>query len=188
MSIITNSYSNVASSFFGAKFQNFIEEIMVSPTSHHIILLGYITGGISRGLLVGALVTLVSLFFTQVSIYNIYILLSIAVLTAVLFSLAGLLNGLYAKSFDDITIVPTFVLTPLTYLGGIFYSINLLPEIWQKISLINPIFYMINAFRYGFLGISDISPGISLTIIIGFIVFLGTWANHLIGKGYGIRT
>jgi len=188
MAIITNSYANVASSFFGAKFQNFIEEIMVSPTSHRTILLGYVTGGVTRGLLVGALVSVVSLFFTTLSIYNGLVLFSVAILTSVLFALAGLLNGLFAKSFDDVSIIPTFVLTPLTYLGGIFYSINLLPEFWQKVSLINPILYMINAFRYGFLGISDISLSLSFAIIALFIVILGGWANYLLKNGYGIRT
>jgi ABC-2 type transport system permease protein len=187
MSIITNSYANVASSFFGAKFQSFIEEIMVSPTSHNIILLGYVTGGVSRGLLIGILVCLVSQLFTDISIHNGLVVISIALLTSVLFSLAGLLNGLFAKSFDDVSIVPTFVLTPLTYLGGIFYSINLLPEIWQTISLVNPILYMINAFRYGFLGISDINLILSYVIVIGFIIALGSWANYLLKNGYGIR-
>ena len=187
MSIITNSYANVASSFFVAKFQSFIEEIMVSPTSPRIILLGYVTGGVTRGLLIGVLVSVVSLFFTDISIHNSLVVISIALLTSVLFSLAGLLNGLFAKSFDDVSIVPTFVLTPLTYLGGIFYSINLLPEFWQKVSLINPILYMINGFRYGFLGISDINLTLSFTIIIIFILILGSWANHLLKNGYGIR-
>lgn len=187
MSIITNSYANVASSFFGAKFQSFIEEIMVSPTSPRIILLGYITGGVTRGLLIGLLVSLVSLFFTDISIHNKWVVISIALLTSVLFSLAGLLNGLFAKSFDDVSIIPTFVLTPLTYLGGIFYSINLLPDLWQQISLINPILYMINGFRYGFLGISDINLAFSFLIIIIFIFILGCWANYLLTKGYGIR-
>ena len=188
MSIITNSYANVASSFFGAKFQNFIEEIMVSPMSHRTMLLGYVTGGVTRGLLVGILVSLVSLVFTKTSLHNGYVVISIAILTSILFSLAGLLNGLFAKSFDDVSIIPTFVLTPLTYLGGIFYSINLLPEFWQKFSLINPILYMINAFRYGFLGISDINLKLSFAIIILFIIILAGWANYLLKNGYGIRT
>ena len=188
MAIITNSYANVASSFFGAKFQSFIEEIMVSPTSHRTILLGYVTGGVTRGLLVGVLVTVVSFFFTQLSIYNPLVLISVAILTSILFSLAGLLNGLYARSFDDVTIIPTFVLTPLTYLGGIFYSIHLLPDLWQKLSLANPILYMINAFRYGFLGISDINLALSFGIIIAFVLLLGYWASYLLKNGYGIRT
>ena len=188
MAIITNSYANVASSFFGAKFQNFIEEIMVSPTSHRTILLGYVTGGVTRGLLIGLLVTIVSLFFTRLQVHNAWVLFSVAILTSILFALAGLLNGLFAKSFDDVSIIPTFVLTPLTYLGGIFYSINLLPEFWQNASLVNPILYMINAFRYGFLGISDISLSLSFAIIVMFIIVLGGWANHLLKNGYGIRT
>ena len=188
MSIITNSYANVASSFFGAKFQSFIEELMVTPTSPRIIMLGYVTGGVTRGILIGFIVSLVSLLFTDISIHNGLVVISIALLTSVLFSLAGLLNGLFANSFDDVSIVPTFILTPLTYLGGIFYSINLLPEFWQKLSLINPILYMINAFRYGFLGISDINLTLSYVIITAFIVVLASWAYYLLKNGYGIRT
>ena len=188
MSVITNSYANVVSSFYGAKFQRHIEEMLVSPVPNYIILTGFVTGGGTRGLVVGCAVTLVSLLFNPLSIYNLWVMLSMIVLTAILFALAGLINAIYARTFDDISIIPTFVLTPLTYLGGIFYSINMLPEFWQKASLANPILYMINAFRYGFLGITDISLLASYSISIGFIVVLYTFSIYLLRKGQGIRT
>lgn len=188
MSVITNSYANVVSSFYGAKFQRHIEEMLVSPVPNYIILTGFVTGGVTRGLVVGCAVTLVSLLFNPLSIYNLWVMLSMIVLTAILFALAGLINAIYARTFDDISIIPTFVLTPLTYLGGIFYSINMLPEFWQKASLANPILYMINAFRYGFLGITDISLLASYSISIGFIVVLYTFSIYLLRKGQGIRT
>ena len=187
MSVITNAYANVSSSFFSAKFQRSIEEIQVSPTPNAVILLGYISGGIVRAILVGLIVTLVSLFFSKLSIHNYLVMVSIIVLTALLFSLGGFLNGMFARKFDDISIVPTFILTPLTYLGGIFYSIKLLPEFWQGVSHINPILYMINAFRYGFLGISDINLWVSYTIILLFIVALFLFNLKLLNSGYGIR-
>ncbi len=187
MSIITNSYANVVSSFYGAKFSRHIEEMLVSPIPNLVILLGFLTGGIARGLTVGLAVTLVSLFFTHPPLEHPFIIISIAVLTALLFSLAGLINGVYAKSFDDISIVPTFVLTPLTYLGGIFYSIQLLPDFWQTASLANPILYMINAFRYGFLGVSDIGIGIAFAVILSFIVLLFLICMTLLKRGTGIR-
>lgn len=187
MSIITNSYANVVSSFYGHKFQRNIEEMLVSPIPNYLILLGFIAGGVARGLTVGAAVTIVALFFSDLSINNVFITLSIVVLTSILFALAGFINGVFAKSFDDISIIPTFVLTPLTYLGGIFYSIQMLPEFWQKASLINPILYMVNAFRYGILGITDIHIGISYAIVIGFIVALFALSLRLLNTGYGIR-
>lgn len=187
MSVITNAYANVSSSFFSAKFQRSIEEIQVSATPNSIILLGYVSGGVVRAILVGLVVTVVSLFFSRLAIHNYLVIISIIVLTALLFSLGGFLNGLFARNFDDISIVPTFILTPLTYLGGIFYSIKLLPEFWQGVSHINPILYMINAFRYGFLGISDISLGVSYTIIVLFIVALFLLNLKLLDSGYGIR-
>lgn len=187
MAVITQSYANTVASFFQAKYQRHIEEIMVSPTPNYIIVLGYAGGGIARGLVVGVAVTVVSMFFTDLRIYNIAILLSIILLTATLFSLAGIINAVYAKTFDDISIIPTFILTPLTYLGGIFYSITLLPEFWQNVSLINPILYMINAFRYGFIGVTDISLTTSYSIILFFIVGLYTFALHLMKIGHGIR-
>ena len=187
MSVITNAYANVSSSFFSGKFQRSIEEIQVSPMPSSVILLGYVTGGIVRGLLVGSVVTVVSVFFSQLSIHNILVMMSVIVLTALLFSLGGFLNGLFARKFDDISIVPTFILTPLTYLGGIFYSIQLLPTFWQQVSYSNPILYMINAFRYGFLGTSDIDLSISYGIIILFSVILFFTNLKLLNQGYGIR-
>jgi ABC-2 type transport system permease protein len=188
MAIITNSYANVVSSFYGAKFQRHIEEMLVSPIPNYLILIGFVSGGVARGLTVGVAVTGVSLFFSDLAVQNLAITLSVVVLTAILFSLAGFINGVYAKSFDDISLIPTFVLTPLTYLGGIFYSIALLPEFWQKASLLNPILYMINAFRYGILGVSDIPLAASYAIILAFIAGLFWFSLHLLRIGYGIRS
>jgi len=187
MSVITNAYANVSSSLFSAKFQRAIEELQVSPTPNSIILLGYVSGGVARAILVGMIVTAVSLFFSRLSMHNYWVTASMIILTAVLFSLGGFLNGLFARKFDDISIVPTFILTPLTYLGGVFYSIKLLPDLWQVVSHINPILYMINAFRYGFLGISDIGLGVSYSITLLFIAAL-FWLNlKLLSSGFGIR-
>ncbi|CAH0534376.1 Inner membrane transport permease YadH [Vibrio stylophorae] len=188
MSVITNSYSNVASSFFSAKFQRNIEEMLVAPVPNHVIILGYIGGGVCRGLAVGALVTAVSLFFVKLSIAHWAVVIAIVFLTAVVFALGGLINAVFARTFDDISIVPTFVLTPLTYLGGVFYSLSLLPEVWQWVSKINPIVYMVNAFRYGFLGVSDISIGHAFIVLFAFIALLYTLAYRLISKGVGLRT
>lgn len=188
MSVITNAYANVVSSFYGSKFQGNIAEMLVSPTPNWIILLGYVTGGVARGIAVGVAVTLVSLFFSHLHIEHLWVTGTIIVLTSALFSLAGLINAVYAKSFDDITIVPTFVLTPLTYLGGVFYSISLLPPFWQSASLTNPILYMVNGFRYGILGTADISIWVSYSVIIGFIVLLGGFAMYLLHRGIGIRS
>lgn len=187
MAVITNSYANVVSSFYGAKFHHHIEEMLVSPLPNYIIVLGFVSGGIARGLAVGAAVTVVSMFFSNFQVHNPAIIISIVVLTSALFSLAGMLNAMFATSFDDISIVPTFVLTPLTYLGGVFYSINMLPDFWKTVSLVNPILYMVNAFRYGFLGLSDIAPGVSYAIIIGFILALYAFVLYLLRVGYGIR-
>ncbi|MGH8503543.1 MAG: ABC transporter permease [Gammaproteobacteria bacterium] len=188
LGVIANSYANVVSSFFGAKFQRHIEEMLVSPTPNYIILLGFIGGGVVRGITVGLAVFLVSLFFTHLQIHNLFVTVSVVFLTSVLFALAGFINAIFARSFDDISIIPTFVLTPLTYLGGIFYSIDMLSPFWQKLSLINPILYMINAFRFGILGISDISLLASFSIIIGFIAALFTFSVYLLDRGVGIRT
>jgi len=187
MAVITNSYANVVSSFYGTKFHHHIEEMLVSPLPNYLIVLGFVAGGIARGLIVGIAVTGVSLFFTNLSFYSPGVVISTVILTSALFALAGLINGIFAKSFDDISIVPTFVLTPLTYLGGVFYSISMLPEFWQNVSRVNPILYMVNTFRYGFLGVSDISIGLSYTIITGFIVALYSCAIYLLRVGYGIR-
>ena len=188
MAVITNSYANVVSSFYGSKFQRHIEEMLISPVPNYIILTGYIAGGVTRGLTVGVAVTIVSLLFHPLNIHSLWVMFTMIILTAILFSLAGLINGVFAKSFDDISIIPTFVLTPLTYLGGVFYSINMLPEFWQQLSLANPILYMVNAFRYGFLGISDISLMISYAISVAFIVILYLYSLHLLRKGHGIRS
>jgi ABC-2 type transport system permease protein len=188
MAIITNSYANVVSSFYGSKFQRHIEEMLVAPVPNYIILLGFVGGGVARGLAVGIAVTAVSLFFADLTLVHAAVTISVVLLTSILFSLAGFINGVFAKSFDDISVIPTFVLTPLTYLGGIFYSIKLLPEFWQQVSLLNPILYMINAFRYGILGVSDIPIAASYAIIIGFIVVLFGFSLHLLNRGYGIRT
>ncbi len=188
MAVITNSYGNVVSSFYGSKFQRHIEEMLISPIPNYIILLGFISGGVARGLTVGIAVTLVSLAFNPLNIHSLPVMISMALLTSILFSLAGLINGVYANSFDDISIIPTFVLAPLTYLGGIFYSISLLPDFWHSVSLANPILYMVNAFRYGFLGISDISLALSYAISIGFIVVLYVFSLYLLRSGHGIRT
>jgi ABC-2 type transport system permease protein len=187
MSIITNSYTNVVSSFYGAKYSHHIEEMQVAPVPDLIILLGFVTGGMARGICVGVSVTLVSLFFTEFSIYNPLVVLLVALLTSCLFSLAGLINAIYANSFDDITIIPTFVLTPLTYLGGIFYSIKLLPEFWQQASLGNPILYMVNSFRYGFRGSSDIELLPAILVILFFISVLFATCLVLLARGTGIR-
>jgi ABC-2 type transport system permease protein len=188
MSIISSSYANVVSSFYGAKFQRHIEEMMVAPLPNYLIVLGFMAGGMARGMSVGLAVTLVSLFFSQLGIHNLLIVFTIAPLTAALFALGGLINGIFAKSFDDISIIPTFVLTPLTYLGGIFYSIDMLPQPWRQVSLANPVLYMINAFRHGMLGISDISLYTSYAIIVGFIAALFAFSLHLLHRGTGIRS
>ncbi len=178
MSVITNSYSNVVSSFYGAKFANNIEELLVSPTPNWIILAGFIIGGVARGLMVGLLVTLVSLFFTDLKIHSIPITALVVFLTAVLFSIGGLINAIYANSFDDISIVPTFVLTPLTYLGGVFYSISLLPPFWASVSQANPVLYVVNTFRYGVLGHSDIHVGYAIAMIVVALLLGGAFALH----------
>ncbi len=188
MAIITNAYSNVVSSFYSSKYQGNIEEMLVSPVPNWIILAGFISGGIARGLVVGIAVTLISLFFSDLRIENAWVMVTIVLLTATLFALAGLINAVYAKSFDDISIIPTFVLTPLTYLGGVFYSISMLSPFWQNVSLLNPVLYMVNGFRYGILGISDIPVGVSYAIIIIFIILLGTFSLSLLNRGIGIRS
>jgi len=187
MAIITNSYANVVSSFYGSKFQHNIEEMLISPTPNYVILLGFVAGGVARGIAVGGVVTIVSLFFTDLTIQHYFLTTLVVILTAILFSLAGFINAVFAKSFDDISIVPTFILTPLTYLGGVFYTIKLLPEFWQFVSLINPILYMVNTFRYGIIGVSDINVVTAFVIIIAFIIALFWWSLSLLNRGVGIR-
>jgi len=188
MSIINNSYANVVSSFFGSKFQKHIEEMLVAPVPNFIILLGFVSGGVARGLMVGAVVTIVALFFTDLQVHHTGIVITVVLLTSILFSLGGLINAIFARKFDDISIIPTFVLTPLIYLGGVFYSISLLPQVWQQVSSFNPILYMVNAFRYGMLGVSDIEITHAFAIILLFIVALGTFAMVLLNRGTGIKT
>jgi len=187
MAIINNSYANVVSSFFGSKFQRHIEEMLISPMPNYLILLGFVGGGLMRGLVVGVAVTIVAGVFAHLHVHNIAVILIVVLLTSVLFSLGGLINAVYAKTFDDISIIPTFVLTPLTYLGGIFYSVDMLPPFWQHVSLVNPILYMINAMRYGMLGVSDIDYRLALLIVVGFVVALYLFALYLLRKGVGIR-
>lgn len=188
MSALTNSFGNVASSFYSTKFAKNVEELLISPTSSHVIILGYVAGGMARGLCVGALVTIVSLFFISFDVHSWWIVIFTLMLTTATFSLGGLINAIFARSFDDISIIPTFVLTPLTYLGGVFYSISLLPEFWQGVSKLNPIVYMINGFRYGFLGISDVSLITSFVVLCTFIVSLYFIAYLLIQRGTGLRS
>ena len=188
MAIITNSYQNTSSSFFGAKFQNHVEEMLVSPMSNSVILLGYTVGGALRGLVVGAIVTVTSLFFADLRIDNMAITLAVAVLTALAFSLGGFVNAMVASTFDDVSIVPTFVLTPLTMLGGVFYSVSLLPSFWQKVSYANPILYMVNGFRHGILGTSDIAVGQSILILVAFTLFFFFLGLTLLHRGVGIRS
>lgn len=188
MAVITNTYANVVSSFYSSKFSRFIEEMLVSPAPNWVILAGYVAGGVARGLLVGVAVIAVAMLFTDIRIHSVGITLVVFLLTAVLFALAGFINAIFANSFDDISIVPTFILTPLTYLGGVFYSIDLLPPFWQSVSLANPILYMINAFRYGLLGVSDIPLGLAFAIVMVFIVGLTLVCLHLLRRGVGIKT
>jgi len=187
MSVITSSYMNTVSTFYFAKWTHTLDEILVSPMPNWLVVAGFVSGGVMRGLLVGVLVAVVGLFFTHLTIFNLAALILALVLTSILFSLAGLINGALAKSFDGISIVPTFVLTPLTYLGGIFYSIQQFPPFWQKVSLFNPILYMVNAFRWGFFGISDINIGTCFAVLLGFIaLFIGV-VLFFFRRGIGVK-
>jgi len=188
MAMINNSYANVVSSFFSAKFQRHIEEMLVSPMPNYLILLGFVGGGLTRGLIVGLSVSIIAMFFSDFHVHNLAIVLTVALLTSILFALGGFINAIYAKTFDDISIIPTFVLTPLTYLGGIFYSVDMLPGFWQSVSYANPILYMINAMRYGMLGVSDIDVSIAMAIIVGFVVVLYSYCIYLLRQGVGIRS
>ena len=188
MAIITNAYSNVVSSFYLARFQRSVEEMLVSPAPNYIIMLGFVMGGVARGLLVGLVVTILALFFTELQVTHLFMTFSIVILTATLFSLAGFMNGIFARGFDDIALVPTFILTPLTYLGGVFYSVNLLPDFWKTASSANPILYMVDTFRYGILGISDTNVPLSFGLISLMIVILFAVNLRLLNKGVGIRT
>ena len=188
MAIITNTYANVVGSFFGAKFNNSIEELLVSPTPTYVIVLGYAAGGVTRGILVSIIVTSVALFFTKLDIHSWLVVIGVVSLTSISFSLLGLINAVFANTFDDVNIVPTFVLTPLTYLGGVFYSLDLLPTFWANLSQINPLVYVVNAFRYGVLGVSDVDITVSFTMLTVLTVASFAYAMHLLGKGTRLRT
>ena len=187
MAVITNAYANVVSSFFGAKFQKFLEEILVSPLPNWLIVLGYVGGGVLRGLLVGGIVTIVSLLFTHLHVHHFFIIVAAVLLSAFVFALGGFINALFAKNFDQVNWIPTFILTPLTYFGGVFYSVSLLPEWAQKLSFVNPILHMVNAFRYGFLGISDVNVSTAFAIMLIFAVVLFWIALRLMNRGAGLR-
>jgi ABC-2 type transport system permease protein len=188
MSVITNSYGNMVSSFFGAKFGRHIEELLISPLPNWIILAGYVIGAVSRGLMVGTVVMTVSLLFTRIEIQAPLIMFSILLLTAVVFALAGMVNAIFAQKFDDIAIIPTFVLTPLTYLGGVFYTVSLLPDFWREISMFNPILYMVNGFRYGMIGVADVSLAQAYGVILVAAAALFCWCLWLLHRGTGLRT
>lgn len=187
MAVITNSFANVVSSFFSSKLMLHLEEMLVAPLSYSTIVVGFVVGGVVRGLLVAALVTVVALFFTDLEVAHPFVTVTTILLTAIVFSLAGLFNAIFAKSFDDISIIPTFVLTPLTYLGGVFFSISLLSPFWQKVALANPILYMVNAFRYGMLGSSDISIGVAYAIMLGAAAALFLAVLVMLHRGTGVR-
>ena len=188
MAVIQNSYANISSSFFGAKFGRHVEELLVSPMPNWVILGGYVAGAVLRGLLVGIIVLLIAMLFTPVRMPHPFVTLTTVLLGATIFSLAGFVNAVYAKKFDDIAIIPTFILTPLTYLGGVFYSIDLLPPFWQKLAQLNPILYMVNAFRYGLLGVSDVNLGLAYGVMLIFIVALGALSLSLLKRGVGLRS
>lgn len=188
MSVITNAYGNVVASFYSTKFQRNVEELLIAPVPNWVILTGYVGGGIARGVVVGTVVACIAAFFTDLHLAHPLVIAGVFVMTATLFSLAGFLNALFANSFDDISIVPNFVLTPLVYLGGVFYSVDLLPELWRTISLANPILYMVNAFRYGFLGITDVGIGQALAILAGFIAILAGLSLLLLRRGTGLKS
>ena len=187
MSVISHSYSNVVSSFYSTKFQRNIEELLVAPVPNWVILSGYVSGGIFRGLLVGIVVALISMLFADIKVLHPGITVAVAILTATLFSLAGFINAVLAESFDDISIIPNFVLTPLSYLGGVFYSVDMLPGIWQTLIMGNPIMYMINAFRYGMIEVTDVDINLALMMIAGFIVLLAGFSLYMLHKGTGIK-
>ena len=188
MAVIQNSYGNVVSSFFGAKFGRHIEEMLVSPMPNSLILAGYVIGGMGRGLLVGVMVAVVASFFTSLSIQHPWVMLAVVLLTSATFALAGLINAVFARKFDDISIIPTFILTPLTYLGGVFYTIDLLPGVWREVSLFNPILYMVNLFRYSIHGISDVRLDVAFLLLVVLLVTLYLTALYLLKKGIGLRT
>jgi ABC-2 type transport system permease protein len=188
MSVIQNAYGNISSSFFGAKFQRFVEEMLVSPMPGWTILGGYVAGAVTRGFMVGVIVLGISLFFTKIHLYHPLVTLTTFLLAAVIFALLGFINAIFARKFDDVAIIPTFVLTPLTYLGGVFYNVAQLPSPWKEVSYANPILYMVNAFRYGLLGTSEITLGWSYAVMVGFVVVFGAFCLWLLERGIGLRS
>jgi ABC-2 type transport system permease protein len=188
MAIMTNAYANTSSSFFGAKFSRSIEELLVSSMPSYVILLGYMIGGALRGIIVGMIVIGVSLFFTHLQIHHVWVVISMGVLSAMLFSLGGLLNGIFAKKFDDVSFIPTFVLTPLTYLGGIFYSIQQLPPTWQHLTILNPVFNIVDSFKFGMLGASDMNVYVGFSLVCILFIALFFWCLYLLQKGIGLRS
>lgn len=187
MAVITNAYGNVVSSFFSAKINRHLEEMLVAPMSNVTIVLGHMAGGIIRGVFVGLAVTGVALLFTPLPFTHPLITISVFLLCAAIFSLGGLINGIVASNFDDVTIIPSFVLQPLIYLGGVFYSIEMLPELAQQVSRLNPILYLVNAFRYGILGVADVPIGFSyLMMVLSLAVLFGTCVLML-NRGFRIR-
>ncbi len=187
MAVVTNSYSNIVSSFFGAKYNHSVQELLVSPVPNWIILAGFVIGSVSRGLLIAIIVTCLSLFFADLDVQHPGATILVVLMTAVLFSLFGFINAVFARNFDDISIVPTFVLTPLIYLGGVFYSLDLLPEFWANLSRLNPLVYVVNGFRYGVLGVSDVNVGFSLAMITVFTIITFAYCLHLLNAGTRLR-
>jgi ABC-2 type transport system permease protein len=187
MAVINNSYANVVSSFFSQKYQRSIEELLVSPVPNYVILSGFVIGGVARGLAIGVIATIMSLFFSGLHMYNLFITLMVVLMSSIVFSLGGFINAIYANKFDDITIIPTFVLTPLIYLGGVFYSVELLPDLWRLVSKLNPIFYMVNAFRYGILGVSDVNVWYAFGMLVIFTAALFAFSLFLLHRGKGLR-
>jgi ABC-2 type transport system permease protein len=188
MSVITHSYTNTVSSLYISKYHRYIEELLVSPIQNYTILAGFITGGVIRGLSVGVVVIIAAQFFVTFTVHNLFLMMIVIILSSTLFSMCGFLNGLFASDWDDINVIPTFIMTPLTYLGGIFFSISMLPEIWQDIALINPILYLINALRFSMLGITDVSVAIAFLIILLFNIVLATLCIYFLKIGKGLRT
>ena len=188
LAVTNNAYANVVSSFYSTKFHRHIEELLISPTPNWVILAGFVTGGVARGTVVGVVVTLVAMCFTDLSVHSYGVTAAVFLLTSIVFALGGLINAVFARNFDDISIVPTFILTPLTYLGGVFYSIDLLPDFWRLVSHVNPILYMVSAFRYGLLGVSDINLGTAFAVILAFVFGLTAVGLQLLKKGVGVKS
>jgi ABC-2 type transport system permease protein len=187
MSVITNSYASTCFSFYSNKFQRSIEEMLISPVTNHVIIWGYVIGAVARAFATAIIITGISIFFTRLNIYSLTVMLSVVFLSSVIFALAGLINAVYAKSWDGVNIVPAFILVPMTYLGGVFYSIQMLPSFWAHISKYNPILYMVNAYRFGMLGIADVSLWISYVILLSLFAMFYFWIWYLLSRGIGLK-